>query len=178
MAELENEMNRTKPQFELDPSFLNSINSNSRANAQPGGIELAVTLETELPNMNATMSNHENKAGHRLESKDGNYLENKPGNHDENKEFLLADRQPTIQTATPDEWSISRVLRSKELLLPLALACSVNLAQQITGINAVFFYSAQIFTQCSIKEEYIQWPILGTGLINVLSTFLAVRFTA
>ena len=65
-------------------------------------------------------------------------------------------------------------LMKREIWLPLFLVCTVNLAQQVTGINAVFYYSAQIFKQCQIQEQYIQWAILGTGLINVFSTFLAV----
>ena len=38
----------------------------------------------------------------------------------------------------------------------------------------IFFYSSSIFKQANIQDEYIQYAIAATGIVNVLTTIVCV----
>lgn len=50
-------------------------------------------------------------------------------------EILRLEDQENIRQG--DTWSIRKVLKSKSLLLPLLLVCSLQAGQQLSGVNAV-----------------------------------------
>lgn len=50
-------------------------------------------------------------------------------------EILRLEDQENIKQG--DTWSIRKVLKSKSLLLPLLLVCSLQAGQQLSGVNAV-----------------------------------------
>jgi predicted MFS family arabinose efflux permease len=50
----------------------------------------------------------------------------------------------------------------------------LQFAQALSGINAVFFYSSKMFKKAGIPEHIIPYANIGTGLINVLATIVAI----
>lgn len=62
-------------------------------------------------------------------------------------------------------WS---VLRDPTLLLPVVIVCALQGGQQLSGINAVFFYSVRIFKSAGVPPESAEYANLGAGCINLL----------
>lgn len=82
----------------------------------------------------------------------------------------LDDHLPTV---TMEAWSVGRLLKSRELRLNLALVCALQAGQQFSGINAVFYYSMDIFRSAGLSKERSQYASLGAGLINfVMAVFM------
>ena len=69
--------------------------------------------------------------------------------------------------------SFVELFRARYLMATL-LAVGLQMAQQLTGINAVMFYSGSMFETASVPEHHIQYAVCVTGLINVLVTVAAV----
>eukprot|EP00823_Brevimastigomonas_motovehiculus_P000314 TRINITY_DN10404_c0_g1_i1.p1 TRINITY_DN10404_c0_g1~~TRINITY_DN10404_c0_g1_i1.p1 ORF type:complete len:630 (-),score=97.86 TRINITY_DN10404_c0_g1_i1:61-1950(-) len=68
--------------------------------------------------------------------------------------------------------TMTSLLMNPMLRLPLMIALFLNLAQQFSGINAVFYYSASFFKSAKFSD-----PWLGSVLasvVNVLATALAI----
>ncbi|CAF1201470.1 unnamed protein product [Adineta ricciae] len=80
------------------------------------------------------------------------------------------------ETATAKkELGIGKVLSSKEFRWPLITSLLLNAAQQLSGINAVFFYSRDMFTLAGLRDEKVFWGILATGVINLIATLVALK---
>ncbi|XP_074655073.1 solute carrier family 2, facilitated glucose transporter member 1-like isoform X2 [Tubulanus polymorphus] len=71
-------------------------------------------------------------------------------------------------------WTFSHLFATKELRLQLVLVSCLALAQQLSGINVVFYYSTGVFRDAQIPDEYTQYATLSTGFINVLMTGISV----
>lgn len=50
----------------------------------------------------------------------------------------------------------------------------LQLSQALSGVNAVFFYSSKMFAKAGIPDHLIPYANIGTGVINVLATIVAV----
>jgi MFS family permease len=50
----------------------------------------------------------------------------------------------------------------------------LQFAQALSGVNAVFFYSSKMFEKAGIPLKYIPYANIGTGLINVIATIVAL----
>ena len=50
-----------------------------------------------------------------------------------------------------------------------------QIIQQLSGINAIFFYSGGIFFRAGIPNEYSGLATVGLGIINVIGVFMAVN---
>lgn len=50
----------------------------------------------------------------------------------------------------------------------------LQLAQALSGVNAVFFYSSKMFAKAGIPAAYIPYANIGTGIINVLATIVSL----
>ncbi|XP_011300479.1 solute carrier family 2, facilitated glucose transporter member 1 [Fopius arisanus] len=95
------------------------------------------------------------------------------------KEIHNLREEARIRT-TMDTWTMGRVLTDPSVRLPLLLVSSLQLGQQLSGINAVFYYSNVIFKASSLDDTEAQYATLGTGLINigmaVISVWMMSRF--
>ncbi|XP_063974477.1 solute carrier family 2, facilitated glucose transporter member 1-like isoform X2 [Diachasmimorpha longicaudata] len=95
------------------------------------------------------------------------------------KEIRALREEATART-TMDTWTMRRVLSDPSVRLPLLLVSSLQLGQQLSGINAVFYYSNIIFKKSNLNATGAQYATLGTGLINigmaVISVWLMSRF--
>jgi sugar porter (SP) family MFS transporter len=66
--------------------------------------------------------------------------------------------------------------RTGQLWKPIVIGMFVNLSMQLSGIDAVFFYSTMVFEQANIPSDRAQeWTTL-VGVINVLVTIPAMLF--
>lgn len=63
---------------------------------------------------------------------------------------------------------------SADLRRPLFVACFLQIIQQFSGINAVFFYSKSIFESAKVRHDHIPYAIIGTNAVNVFMTVIAV----
>ncbi|CAF0953345.1 unnamed protein product [Brachionus calyciflorus] len=78
------------------------------------------------------------------------------------------------ETKSEESTSLKELFTSAELRWPLLTGLLLQLAQQLCGINAIFFYSEGIFRRASILDEHIQYAVFLTGLINVITTIICV----
>ncbi|KAJ1526979.1 hypothetical protein ONE63_008524 [Megalurothrips usitatus] len=67
-----------------------------------------------------------------------------------------------------------RVLCAPELTLPLVLVCVLQGGQQLSGINAVFYYSSSVFQSAGLTATQAQYATLGCGGVNFLTSMVAV----
>jgi len=77
---------------------------------------------------------------------------------------LEARRDESITALT-----VPQVLAARELRKPLAIVCFAMLSQQLSGINAVLYYSNDILSKS--LPEFGPYVSLGITIVNVLMTF-------
>lgn len=65
-------------------------------------------------------------------------------------------------------WNSNKIFLDKSLRLPLILVVLLQLFQQLSGINAVFYYSSIIFKSAGLGNEESQYATIGTGVANIL----------
>lgn len=46
----------------------------------------------------------------------------------------------------------------------------------LNALSKIFFYSSEIFKDAQIPHDYIQYAILSTGVVNVITTVICVPF--
>ncbi|CAG5108798.1 Similar to Slc2a3: Solute carrier family 2 [Cotesia congregata] len=90
------------------------------------------------------------------------------------KEIQTLEKEAALRT-TLDAWSFSRIIRDPSVRLPLLLVASVQLGQQLSGINAIFYYSQDIFKAAKVSDTASQLAVLGTGIINIFMAVISVR---
>lgn len=100
-----------------------------------------------------------------------------------NDEALIHDELTTMEceAATQSETrSIWSVISDSKLLLPVVLVVVLQGGQQLSGVNAVFYYSTQIFQSAGLSLSSAQWANLGAGCLNLFiacfSPMLMQRF--
>ena len=95
-----------------------------------------------------------------------------------NRENVSAEidgiNQESRETKSSEAISLKELFTLKELRWPLITGLIIQMAQQLCGINAVFFYSESIFRNANIKDEFIQYAVFSTGFINVIMTIVCV----
>ena len=57
---------------------------------------------------------------------------------------------------------------------PLFLAISIGLFNQLSGINAILYYSNYIFSSAGFNSKSAALQTVGVGLVNLLATFLGM----
>lgn len=85
-----------------------------------------------------------------------------------NAELNEMDQEAATQAETR---SIVSVLTDKKLLLPLVLICTLQCGQQLSGINAVFYYSVIVFEKAGLSNVNAKWANFGAGLLNLMVAF-------
>lgn len=91
------------------------------------------------------------------------------------------DIQQAIQSVQADskEDSVGLIARLRQLFqwrmrLVLGLGISIAVLQQITGINAVFFYAPMIFSQVGFTTDAAFMQAVFVGIVNVVFTLIAI----
>ncbi|KAL1455151.1 hypothetical protein WDU94_009266 [Cyamophila willieti] len=70
--------------------------------------------------------------------------------------------------------SMREMFSNAQLRIPLFIAMSVMVAQQLSGINAVIYFSTKIFKMAQLSENSAKWATLGMGTINVMMTVVSL----
>lgn len=70
--------------------------------------------------------------------------------------------------------SIWKVLTSTELRIPLIIGIVMQLSQQLSGINAVFYYSTTIFTNAGLDADAAKLATIGVGGVMVVMTLVSI----
>lgn len=83
-------------------------------------------------------------------------------------------KQESRETKSDEAISLKELFTLKELRWPLITGLILQLAQQLCGINAIFFYSEDIFRTAAIQNEHIQYAVFATGFINVVMTLVCI----
>ncbi|CAG9760083.1 unnamed protein product [Ceutorhynchus assimilis] len=88
-------------------------------------------------------------------------------------EILRLEEQENIRQG--DTWSIRKVLKSRSLMMPLLLVCALQAGQQLSGVNAVFYYSTEIFKSAGLSTSSSEWATIGAGLCNIFMAVLSIQ---
>lgn len=70
--------------------------------------------------------------------------------------------------------SLKDMLQQNTLRRPLTIAVVIMLSQQLSGINAVLFFSTSIFRDAGLREQAAIQATLGMSLVNVLMTVVSL----
>lgn len=92
------------------------------------------------------------------------------GSKDVDKELEAMETEATTQFKSRSLWS---VLTDRTLLMPVILVCALQGGQQLSGINAVMYYSVTIFENAGISTESAKWANLGCGCVAFFTALLA-----
>jgi MFS family permease len=71
-------------------------------------------------------------------------------------------------------WLRCRQLLKPSLRLPLTIGLIIGIAQQVTGINAVYFYAPSIFEQTGVGTNAAFAQATLIGIINIIFTVMAM----
>lgn len=66
------------------------------------------------------------------------------------------------------------LINNSALRIPLIIALTIMIAQQLSGINAVMFYSTEIFKMSGLTSSGATYATLGMGSINVVMTIISL----
>lgn len=67
-----------------------------------------------------------------------------------------------------------RQMFSRDIRKALFIACILQVIQQFSGCNAVFFYSNSVFGNAGVSEQDIPYAVIGANALNVIITVVAV----
>lgn len=71
------------------------------------------------------------------------------------------------------QFTFKDLVTNPDLKKPLIISLVMHLSQQLSGINAVIYYSTSIFIQAGLKTAAAQYATLATGFVNVCMTFVS-----
>ncbi|KAI4902556.1 hypothetical protein NFI96_004495 [Prochilodus magdalenae] len=97
--------------------------------------------------------------------------------HEEVEEDIQEMREEAARVAKEKKVSILELFRNPIYRQPIIIAIIMNLSQQFSGINAVMFYSTEIFENAGVTEPI--YATIGTGIVNTAFTVvsLGIRLT-
>ncbi|KAK6466545.1 solute carrier family 2 [Huso huso] len=92
-------------------------------------------------------------------------------------EFLLEMKEEKRRMEMERKVSIAELFRSPAYRQPIIIAMVLQLSQQLSGVNAIFYYSTSIFEKAGVESPV--YATIGAGAVNtaftVVSLFLVER---
>uniref|UniRef100_A0A3P8V4L3 Solute carrier family 2, facilitated glucose transporter member 5 n=1 Tax=Cynoglossus semilaevis TaxID=244447 RepID=A0A3P8V4L3_CYNSE len=70
--------------------------------------------------------------------------------------------------------SVLSLLSQRSLRWQLVSIIIMNMGQQLSGVNAIYYYADSIYSTAGVKQNDIQYVTVGTGAVNVFMTIAAV----
>ncbi|KAF7657890.1 hypothetical protein LDENG_00020920 [Lucifuga dentata] len=70
--------------------------------------------------------------------------------------------------------SVLSLLSQRSLRWQLVSIVIMNMGQQLSGVNAIYYYADSIYGSAGVKHNDIQYVTVGTGAVNVFMTITAV----
>ncbi|XP_067873117.1 solute carrier family 2, facilitated glucose transporter member 1a isoform X3 [Heterodontus francisci] len=89
---------------------------------------------------------------------------------DEIKEMHLEDQSEKVE----GHMSVLNLCSFRSLRWQLISIIVLNMGQQLSGVNAIYYYADSIYRSAGVKENDIQYVTVGTGAVNVFMTIAAV----
>ncbi|XP_030837476.1 solute carrier family 2, facilitated glucose transporter member 1 [Strongylocentrotus purpuratus] len=65
-------------------------------------------------------------------------------------------------------------LRDRTWLMPLLICVVLHGGQQLSGINAIIFYSTELYQSAGMTDSQIAYATVGFGTLNVIVTIISV----
>ncbi|KAK9954288.1 hypothetical protein ABG768_016369 [Culter alburnus] len=70
--------------------------------------------------------------------------------------------------------SLLNLFTFRSLRWQLLSVIFMNMGQQLSGVNAIYYYADSIYSSAGVKDEHVQYVTVGTGAVNVFMTIAAV----
>uniref|UniRef100_A0A3Q3KHX0 Major facilitator superfamily (MFS) profile domain-containing protein n=1 Tax=Monopterus albus TaxID=43700 RepID=A0A3Q3KHX0_MONAL len=70
--------------------------------------------------------------------------------------------------------SVLTLLSQRSLRWQLVSIIIMNMGQQLSGVNAIYYYADSIYATAGVEQNQIQYVTVGTGAVNVFMTIAAV----
>lgn len=70
--------------------------------------------------------------------------------------------------------TLKEMFVNSTLRIPMLISMVVMVAQQLSGINAVMFFSTKIFKMADLDDQTAQYATLGMGTMNVVMTVISL----
>eukprot|EP01040_Poterioochromonas_malhamensis_P012332 gene12332-13484_t len=119
------------------------------------------------------LSHDEHSTQARVEIKKLRAFRNSCDVEQEVQNYLFASKQhKTARSSAHSSGALFDLLKAKDIRILVVSSVVLQIAQQLSGINAVFYYSTTFF------RGVIDNPLLGTtliGIVNLLATILALK---
>uniref|UniRef100_A0A671XBL9 Solute carrier family 2 member 3a n=1 Tax=Sparus aurata TaxID=8175 RepID=A0A671XBL9_SPAAU len=93
------------------------------------------------------------------------------GSEDVSKD-LQEMKEESAKMAMEKKVTILELFRSASYRQPLLIAVMLQLSQQLSGINAVFYYSTGIFESAGVKKPI--YATIGAGVVNTIFTVVSL----
>uniref|UniRef100_A0A8C5B4I2 Solute carrier family 2 member 3a n=1 Tax=Gadus morhua TaxID=8049 RepID=A0A8C5B4I2_GADMO len=81
-------------------------------------------------------------------------------------------KEESAKMAVEKKVTIPELFRTAAYRQPLLIAVMLQLSQQLSGINAVFYYSTGIFASAGVKKPI--YATIGAGIVNVIFTVVSL----
>uniref|UniRef100_A0A6G1SHP9 Solute carrier family 2, facilitated glucose transporter member 1 n=1 Tax=Aceria tosichella TaxID=561515 RepID=A0A6G1SHP9_9ACAR len=94
------------------------------------------------------------------------------GDVQEEMDELRSERE--LQAMNQRSISLGDMWYDLSLRKPMTIAIVIMLSQQLSGINAVLFYSTSIFRDAGLEAQAAVRATLGMGLVNVIMTLVSL----
>jgi sugar porter (SP) family MFS transporter len=92
----------------------------------------------------------------------------------ENQQTLIDEIEQHQDGSNPNIFQRLKTLFSPKYRLVLLVGLVVGISQQITGVNAVYFYAPSIFEQSGVGQDAAFSQAVWVGVINVVFTIVAM----
>ncbi|KAM9341923.1 solute carrier family 2, facilitated glucose transporter member 5-like [Pholidichthys leucotaenia] len=70
--------------------------------------------------------------------------------------------------------NVLSLLAQRSLRWQLVSVIVLNMGQQLSGVNAIYYYADSIYSTAGVEENDIQYVTVGTGATNLVMTLVAV----
>ncbi|MBP1326488.1 sugar porter (SP) family MFS transporter [Leucobacter exalbidus] len=80
------------------------------------------------------------------------------------------------RVAARGQLGLKAVLKNRNLLMILLVACGLGVAQQFTGVNAIMYYGQRMLAEAGFSEDMIGWVNIAPGIIAVIGGIIAVIY--
>ncbi|XP_077436500.1 solute carrier family 2, facilitated glucose transporter member 1-like isoform X1 [Vanacampus margaritifer] len=105
------------------------------------------------------------------ESKANNVLVKLRGTDNVNED-MTEMKEESRQMMAEKKVTILEILRSPVYRQPILVAVMLQLSQQLSGINAVFYYSTGIFAKAGVSQPV--YATIGAGIVNTAFTVVSL----
>uniref|UniRef100_A0A8D2KUX4 Solute carrier family 2, facilitated glucose transporter member 5 n=2 Tax=Varanus komodoensis TaxID=61221 RepID=A0A8D2KUX4_VARKO len=83
-------------------------------------------------------------------------------------------RQEDLVEKAEGRMSVLTLFTYQGLRWQLISIIVLMMGQQLSGVNAVYYYADRIYENAGVKQDHVQFVTVGTGTVNVVMTLIAV----